>query len=445
MNRERLWETAEALVRRWPPGDGCAELFIKHGEYRRWEQETGTPPGLEQGRELGAASRVVLPDGRCGLVASAAPTPEALAGDLEQARHLARMASPVPGFSLPGAAAGQDAWSAALPPAPGTPNIGTGGEEMLRELMHGGTSTLGVRGAWVRRGTVVTGLVNSAGFAGRHRLEVTTLGTRLHGEGRDLLAHEETRSGVPPLPAALLERARSRAGHLLGRPAQAPGPFNTLILSPEAAAPLLLASAARFVHAGGVSTRQHPPRPGALVASPAVTLEDMGRCPGSLQDSPFDGEGTPCGRTLIVRDGRFENTVHDRRSAAARGAAVTGNAVRDSYRQWPRPGLTTLALHPRPGIDEGGLLSGIALGLYAVLAGPPDEDRMAAGILDCLLSGRWIIDGRLGPLARPVRFRHPLNDLLSRISATGGQPRLVHFDGPVLSPAIRLDGISACR
>lgn len=445
MSRERIWQAAQALVHRWPPVDGCAELFIKYGEYHRRELKTGAPPGLEQGRELGAASRVVLPDGRCGLVASAAPTPDSLSGDLDKAHHLARIASPVPGFSLPGAAAGQRTWSSALPPTAESATIGTGGASMLRELMRRGNSALTVRGAWMRRGTVVTSLVNSAGFSGRYRMEVTTLGIMLHGAGRDLLAHEESRSGDPPLPAALFRRACSRARHLSGTPSPAPGPFTSLVLSPEAAAPLLLAAAARFVSAGGGATRQHAPRPGTRVASPAVTLEDLGRCPGSLQDGPFDGEGTPCGRTVLVRDGRFENAVHDRWSAAAAGVASSGNAIRDSYRQWPRPGLNTLAFRARPGLDEEDLACDISRGLYVVLAGPPDEDRISAGIFDGVLYGRWIIDGLLGPPARPIRFQHPLEDLLHRVSAAAGRPRLVHLDGPVLSPAIRLDGISACR
>ncbi len=177
------------------------------------------------------------------------------------------------------------------------------------------------------------------------------------------------------------------------------------------------------------------------MAPAGITLADDGRHPGGPRSAPFDGEGTATDTTVLVRDGILQSLVHDRRSASRSGTRSTGNAVRDSYRQGPAPGLTTLVLHPRPDLTEDDLLGDISRGLYAVVAAPPDPDRLEAGIFSIRFRGRLINRGRLLSPTGPVAFRLPLDDLLPRLRAAAGRPRLIALDGGVETPLLRLDGV----
>jgi PmbA protein len=65
------------------------------------------------------------------------------------------------------------------------------------------------------------------------------------------------------------------------------------------------------------------------VAAPGVTLVDDGTLPGALGSRPFDGEGLPTRRTVIVREGRLESYLLDSYSGRKLGMASTHHAVRD--------------------------------------------------------------------------------------------------------------------
>jgi predicted Zn-dependent protease len=431
------------LLGKWRQTDGGAELLLKQSLTRHWSLERGVLQ-TSKGRERGAAVRVVLADGRSSLVAAAVPTINGLRRDLGQALLLARDSAPDPHLTLPGAVPGQDQ----LPPRPAGPSpagrsASDTAKDILQRLQQSGSPAARILKCWVTMGDVVTELANTAGAIGYHRMELTSLGVLLAGNHSEPLGHQELFPGiVTPDPQRFLEAALTRAAGVFGPPARAPGSRSVLVLTPEAAAPLLAAIGSRFVplpdHPADV-----PPfaEPGVRVAQPGITLVDDGLHPGGLRNAAFDGEGTPARTTVLVRDGVMESLVHDRRSASRAGTSSTGNAIRDSYRQWPVPGLTTLVLRPLSGLVEDDLTSDVSRGLCAIDAAPPDPDRLAAGLFSIRLRGRLIHNGRLRSPAGPVRFQLPLAELLPRLRAAAGQPRTVVLDGCVESPMIRLDGV----
>jgi len=70
-------------------------------------------------------------------------------------------------------------------------------------------------------------------------------------------------------------------------------------------------------------------RLGSRVAAPSITLVDDGTLPGALGSRPFDGEGLPTPRTVIVREGVLESYLLDSYSGRKLGMASTHHAVRD--------------------------------------------------------------------------------------------------------------------
>ena len=84
---------------------------------------------------------------------------------------------------------------------------------------------------------------------------------------------------------------------------------------------------------------------GLRVASPAVTIVDDARLPAGLGSRPFDGEGLPTQRYLLVDRGRLATYVLDTYSARKLGLRSTASAVRgggaSTSNLWLEPGTKT--------------------------------------------------------------------------------------------------------
>jgi len=65
---------------------------------------------------------------------------------------------------------------------------------------------------------------------------------------------------------------------------------------------------------------------GERVGSEFATLVDDGRLPGALGTSPFDSEGVPTRRTVVLERGILQTYLYDTYNGRRLGAASTGNA-----------------------------------------------------------------------------------------------------------------------
>jgi len=86
-------------------------------------------------------------------------------------------------------------------------------------------------------------------------------------------------------------------------------------------------------------------RMGQTIASPLVQVVDDGRIPSGLGSKPFDGEGLPTRRNVVVAQGRLASWLLDSYSARKLGLASTGNATRSAGSS-PSAGPTNLWLEP---------------------------------------------------------------------------------------------------
>ena len=69
-------------------------------------------------------------------------------------------------------------------------------------------------------------------------------------------------------------------------------------------------------------------RLGEAIAAPGVTIIDDGTIPAGLGSKPFDGEGLPTRRTVVVENGVLKSYLLDTYSARKLSLRSTGNATR---------------------------------------------------------------------------------------------------------------------
>ena len=206
-----------------------------------------------------------------------------------------------------------------------------------------------------------------------------------------------------------------------------------VIFEPEVAASLLrtLAGAA----SGSAIYRKASflaGRLGEVIASPAVTVVDDGTLPGALGSRPFDAEGLPTRRTVVVEAGVLKNYLLDTYSARKLGLASTGNAGRDIG---DAPGVTATNFFLLPGphtpeailrsVDRGLLVTElIGFGVNLVTG---DYSRGAAGL--------WIEGGEVAYPVEEITIAGNLNQMLRQIEMVGNDlvPR-----GRVAAPTLKI-------
>jgi PmbA protein len=173
-------------------------------------------------------------------------------------------------------------------------------------------------------------------------------------------------------------------------------------------------------------------RLGERVASDSLTVVDDGTIPGLFGTSPFDDEGVPSRRTVVIERGVLKSYLLNTYAARKLGMKTTGNASR---------GLTGNA-----GIGHGNLfleagvqtpeqiVAGVRNGFYVtelmgfgvnVVTG--DYSRGAAGL--------WIREGELAFAVSEVTIAGNLIEMLQGIEAVGSD---LEFRGSVAAPTIKI-------
>jgi PmbA protein len=150
---------------------------------------------------------------------------------------------------------------------------------------------------------------------------------------------------------AIAAEALERVGLSLGGKSL-PTDRYTVVLDPEVTAMLLETIGDLFlsqnIHKNLSMLRG---KLGERVASESVTLIDDGILQGKAGSAPFDGEGVPQTRTVLLSAGKVEAFLYDLKYASKDGVDPTGNAVR-SPGSLPEAGLSNLYLEPGSGSSK---------------------------------------------------------------------------------------------
>ena len=129
---------------------------------------------------------------------------------------------------------------------------------------------------------------------------------------------------------------------------KAPGGRMAVVLSSEAGGTMIHEAIGHGLEADlaqqGLSV--YSKKIGERVASPLITVVDDPTLPQQRGSYPFDDEGVPSRRTLLVEAGVLKNYLYDRLSALKDGVESTGNGRRESYQHKPIPRMSNTMIVP---------------------------------------------------------------------------------------------------
>lgn len=233
-------------------------------------------------------------------------------------------------------------------------------------------------------------------------------------------------------PAEVGRRAADRALRRLG--AKAVPTCEVPVIFDALTAPSLLRQLAGCASGYAVYRRSSflADRLGETVASPLVTAIDDPLRPGGLGSRPFDGEGLPSRRNVLVDRGRLSTWLLDTYSARKLGLESTGSATR-SAGSTPGVGPTNLWIEPgERSLEEiiadtpRGLLVTELIGMgFNPVTG--DYSRGAAGL--------WIEGGEIAFPVEEITIAGNLGDMLRDIDVVGSELLWV---SRVASPPLRV-------
>ena len=175
-------------------------------------------------------------------------------------------------------------------------------------------------------------------------------------------------------------------------------------------------------------------RMGERIAQTGVNIIDDGRLQGGLGSKPFDGEGQPTRRNVLVRDGVLQTWLLDHYAARKLDLASTGSAARGTGSA-PRVGTTNLWLEPDPAggtletliaeIDRGLLVTElIGMGFNPTTG---DYSRGAAGL--------WIEGGEIVHPVEEITIAGNLGQMMQDIDRIGSE---LVWRGRTASPPLRI-------
>ncbi len=162
---------------------------------------------------------------------------------------------------------------------------------------------------------------------------------------------------------------------------------------------------------------------GERVGAPGLELIDDGRLLDGPGAAPFDDEGVPTRRNVLLSDGVLQLFLHNTASAAREGATSTGNAARASFKS--SPGISAHNVYFVPGDkDQAGLLAQAGEGLLVQdMTGVHSGANPITGDFSVGVSGLWFRNGELAEPVREATVAAGLLDILRGIVAVGSDLR----------------------
>jgi PmbA protein len=285
-------------------------------------------------------------------------------------------------------------------------------------------------------------LANSRGFLGNYRtsycgISAAPLASDESGAmQRDFWSSSARRIADLESPESIGEEAARRALRRLGAK-RVPTQQVPIVFAPEVARSLI---GHLFESASGDAIWRSASflagELGKSIAAPAITLIDdhtmiLPNGVGGFGTSPFDGEGLPARRTVVVQDGVLETYLLNTYTARKLKMRSTGNASRGGI------GAGNLYIQPGAETPEA-MIAAIPNGFY-VLSLMGFGANLVTGDYSRGASGLWIENGELTFAVEEVTISGNLRAMFQNITAVGND---LIFRGSVTSPTLRIDGMT---
>lgn len=171
---------------------------------------------------------------------------------------------------------------------------------------------------------------------------------------------------------------------------------------------------------------------GTSLAPEWVTIIDDGRLADGLGSRPFDGEGVPTRKTMVVEKGVLKSYLLDTYSGKKLGMATSGNASR-GVGDSPSVGPTNFYLLPGQTSPED-MIKSVKDGLYVTeLIG--FGVNMVTGDYSRGAVGMWIENGELAYPVEEITIAGNLKDMYRSIEVIGND---LNFRSRVASPTLKI-------
>jgi PmbA protein len=290
-------------------------------------------------------------------------------------------------------------------------------------------------------------MANSRGFLGGYRtsyagISAAPLAMDANGQmQRDGWWSGARRMADLESPESIGKEAARRTIRRLGA-RKVPTQRVPIVFAPEVARSLI---GSVFEAAAGDSIWRHASflagRLGSQIAATTLTIVDdnamlLPNGAGGFGSSPFDGEGLPSLRTIVVQNGILETYLLNTYSARKLGLKSTHNASR-GLAGTPGIGCGNLYLEPGP-LSPEEIIAQTQTGLYVtslmgfgtnIVTG--DYSRGATGLM--------IENGQLTHAVEEVTIAGNLAEMMMNVTAIGSD---LVFRGSVASPTLRIDGMT---
>lgn len=290
-------------------------------------------------------------------------------------------------------------------------------------------------------------LANSRGFVGGYRssyagFSVVPLAKDENGQmQRDFWSTSARRIGDLESPEDVGKEAARRALRRLGA-RRMPTQQIPVVLSPEVARTIV---GSIFEAASGDAIWRHASflagKLGETIATPSLIIVDdnlmlLPNGVGGYGTSPFDGEGLPSRRTVVVENGVLKTYILNTYSARKLGMKSTHNAARGLT---GAPGIGPGNLYIEPGTHTPEeIIAGVQNGFYVTsLMG--FGINLVTGDYSRGATGLWIENGTLTHAVEEVTIAGNLSEMLRNVTAIGND---LVFRGAVASPTLRIDGMT---
>jgi PmbA protein len=174
---------------------------------------------------------------------------------------------------------------------------------------------------------------------------------------------------------------------------------------------------------------------GQKIAGDSVNVIDDGTIPGGFGTSPFDSEGVPSRRTIVIENGVLKSYLLNTYTAKKLGLQTTGNASRGLA---GTPGIGPGNYFLQPGTKTPKqIIAEIEDGLY-VTEFLGHGANLVTGDYSRGASGLWISGGELAYPVEEITVAGNLKEMFFNIAEIGND---LEFRGAVACPTIRIEGL----
>lgn len=167
--------------------------------------------------------------------------------------------------------------------------------------------------------------------------------------------------------------------------------------------------------------------------SPLLTVTDDGTLSKNLGSKPFDGEGVPTRKTILIENGSIKNFIYNTKAAKRAGVISTGNATRRGFTSLPEIGTHKVFISKGNYSPEEIVASthkGLLLKEVTGYGVDPVSGNFSGGA-----SGLWISNGRIIHPVKGVTIAGSAMDILNSIDMIGND---TDVNRSFVAPTVRI-------